>query len=257
MDDKSLYGRLLGLSSPWAVDKVELRLEQGEVHVWVVLPSKELWVCPDCQARAPIHDHRERVWRHLDTFQYRTMLHARVPRLNCPRHGVRQLPVPWAEEGSRFTALYEALAIDWMMKQAALAAVAQRLHLTWDEAAGIQERAVRRGLARRQLEPARHLGVDETSLLIRDAVCAASARAANAFAFAGACPDSAEADIRQIRTLIDQSRRSSGQAVADGELTPADWETLDGYLSLAQASLAPGTLGEAAGFLEHACDFFP
>lgn len=162
MDEKILYAKLLGLNSPWGVDKVELRLDEGEVHVWVVLPPKQLWVCPDCLERAPIHDHRERVWRHLDTFQYRTLLHARVPRLNCPRHGVRQLRVPWAEEGSRFTALFEALAIDWM-KQAPLAAVAERLHLSWDEAAGIQERAVRRGLARREVETVRYLGVDETS----------------------------------------------------------------------------------------------
>jgi transposase len=162
MDDKSLYAKLLGLTAPWGVEKVELRLAEGEVHVWVSLPPKELWVCPDCLERAPIHDHRERIWRHLDTFQYRTLLHARVPRLNCPTHGVKQIRVPWAEDNSRFTALFEALAIDWM-KQASISAVAERLHLSWDEAAGIQERAVRRGLARRRAEPVRYLGIDETS----------------------------------------------------------------------------------------------
>jgi hypothetical protein len=112
------------------------------------------------------HDHREREWRHLDTCQYRTLVHARVPRLNCPTHGIRQVRVPWAEEGARFTALFEALAIDWM-KHAAIAAVAERLRLSWDEAAGIQARAVRRGLRRRQAVPARHLGIDETSFARR------------------------------------------------------------------------------------------
>ena len=162
MDDKALYARLLGLAPPWGIERVELKLAEGEVHLYVALAPKELWVCPECLARAPIHDHRERVWRHLDTFQYRTLLHARVPRLNCPSHGIKQLRVPWAEDGSRFTALFEALAIDWM-KQASISAVAARLHLTWDEAAGIQNRAVRRGLARRQAEPVRYLGIDETS----------------------------------------------------------------------------------------------
>lgn len=162
MDDKTLYSRLLGLSAPWGVEKVELKLTEGEVHVWVALPPKELWVCPECLAAAPIHDHRERVWRHLDTFQYRTLIHARVPRLDCPNHGVKQIRVPWAEAGSRFTALFEALAIDWL-RQAPIAAVAERMGLSWDETAGIQTRAVRRGLARRTLEPPRYLGVDETS----------------------------------------------------------------------------------------------
>lgn len=162
MDDKSLYAKLLGLTPPWGVENVELKLATGEVHIHVALPPKELWVCPECLERAPIHDHRERVWRHLDTFQYRTFLHTRIPRLNCPNHGIKQIQVPWAEDGSRFTAIFEALAIDWM-KQASISAVAQRLHLTWDEAAGIQERAVRRGLARREAEVVRYMGIDETS----------------------------------------------------------------------------------------------
>ena len=162
MDDKALYAKILGLMEPWAVEKVELHLTEGEIHVWTALPANTLWVCPECLAGAPIHDHKERVWRHLDTCQYKTLLHARVPRLNCPTHGVKQIRVPWAEEGSRFTALFEALAIDWM-KQASISAVGKQLRLSWDEAAGIQERAVRRGLLRRQAEPVRYLGIDETS----------------------------------------------------------------------------------------------
>lgn len=162
MDDKTLYAKLLGLTPPWGVEKVELKLKEGEVHITVALPPEQLWVCPECLERAPIHDHRERTWRHLDTFQYQTLLHARVPRFNCPTHGVKQLRVPWAEEGSRFTALFEALAIDWML-QAPIDAVAKRLQLSWDSAAGIQKRAVERGLARRKSEPLVNLGIDETS----------------------------------------------------------------------------------------------
>jgi transposase len=162
VDDKILYAKLLGLTPPWSVEKVELRLKEGEVHITVALPPEQLWVCPECLERAPIHDHRERTWRHLDTFQYRTLIHARVPRLNCPTHGVKQLRVPWAEEGSRFTALFEALAIDWML-QAPIDAVSKRLQITWDMAAGIQKRAVERGLARRKSEPRKNIGIDETS----------------------------------------------------------------------------------------------
>ena len=46
---------------------------------------------------------------------------------------------------------------------APISAVAERLRLSWEEAAGIQARAVRRGLARRTLEPPVFVGVDETS----------------------------------------------------------------------------------------------
>jgi transposase len=70
--------------------------------------------------------------------------------------------VPWSEPGSGFTALLEALVIDWL-KEASLATVARRLRLSWDQVDGIQARAVRRGLARRKRERITHVGVDETS----------------------------------------------------------------------------------------------
>src|SRR6266508_1595244 len=161
-DGRTLYATLLGITEPWGVELVEMKQEAGEVHVTVALPANTRWVCPECLAAAPIHDHQDRTWRHLDTCQFKTFVHARVPRLNCPTHGIRQLRVAWAEPGSRFTALFEALAIDWL-KQASLSAVAKQLRISWDEADGIMGRAVERGLARRQLEPPRYVGVDETS----------------------------------------------------------------------------------------------
>ena len=161
-DSRTLYATLLGITEPWGVEVVEMKQEAGEVHVTVALPPSTRWVCPECHAGAPIHDHQDRTWRHLDTCQFKTLVHARVPRLSCPTHGIRQLRVAWAESGSRFTALFEALAIDWL-KQASVSAVAKQLRISWDEADGIMQRAVRRGLARRQLEPPRYVGADETS----------------------------------------------------------------------------------------------
>ena len=157
-----LYTAVLGLEAPWRVERVETQLKAGEVHVWVALPKGERWVCPECLAVAPIHDHQDRQWRHLDTCQFKTVIHARVPRLNCPTHGIRQLTVPWGEPGSQFTAMFEALAIDWL-KQASVSAVAKYLRISWDEASGILGRAVKRGLARRDAVAPRYVGIDETA----------------------------------------------------------------------------------------------
>ena len=123
-----LYEAVLGLSAPWSIAQVETKLDAGEVHVTVALPVNTRWVCPECHAEAPIHDHQERSWRHLDTCQFHTIVHARVPRLKCPAHGIRQLQVPWAEPGSQLTAMFEALAIDWRL-QASLTAVARHLRI--------------------------------------------------------------------------------------------------------------------------------
>jgi len=109
-----------------------------------------------------LYDHREREWRHLDTCQLQTRLHARVPRVDCPTHGVLQSPVPWATPGSKFTLLFERLAID-RVREAAVAAVARQLQLGWDAVWGIERRAVARGLARRETLALRSVGVDEKS----------------------------------------------------------------------------------------------
>jgi transposase len=94
--------------------------------------------------------------------QYETLVIAEIPRVKCPDHGVHQISVPWAEDTSRFTALFEALVISWL-HEASFAGVARQLRLSWDQVSGIQDRAVRRGLARRSLMSPRCIGVDETS----------------------------------------------------------------------------------------------
>jgi transposase len=161
MQDRELYRQILGIQSPWFVDRVELDQAKAEVRVYVEHDADVNWLCEKCGKSCKLYDHQgERRWRHLDTCQYRTILHAKVPRSDCPEHGPRVVKLPWAEPSSRFTALFEALAISWL-QQASQKAVAKQLHLSWDEIHLIMERAVERGLARRQAEPVHRLGVDE------------------------------------------------------------------------------------------------
>ncbi len=163
MRDTDLYGRILGIESPWEVTGVELRLEAGEVEVFVARGKGESLRCPVCGGAASRHDSRRRRWRHLPTCQYRTVLTADVPRVRCADHGVLTIGVPWPEAGSRFTALFEALVIDWL-GAASISAVARLLDLSWDQVSGVMERAVKRGLKRRgPASGSRVLGVDETS----------------------------------------------------------------------------------------------
>ena len=164
MDDRSLYATILGLAAPWEVERVELTESEQVVHVWVHARDGTAFGCPVCGEASPIYDHKKRSWRHLDTCQFQTLLHAAVPRVECGTHGVRLISVPWAERRSHFTLLFERLAIAWL-KEATPLAVARRLGLTWEEANGIVERAVHRGLARRTSVAGRRLGIDEHSYL--------------------------------------------------------------------------------------------
>ncbi len=116
MQDTKLFETILGIPTPWHVARVELKPEDERVDVWLEHEPTR-WPCPNCGETVPAFDHAaERTWRHLDTCQFQTHLHAEIPRVQCPTHGVKQVRVPWAEPRSRFTGLLERLIIDLILQ---------------------------------------------------------------------------------------------------------------------------------------------
>ena len=109
---EGLFTSALGLVAPWEVDKVELDTARRRIDFEVRCSARTL-ACPHCDAADQrIHDRLRRSWRHLDFFQFEAWLHADVPRVVCSGCGkTSQVGVPWAREGSGFTALFEALAL--------------------------------------------------------------------------------------------------------------------------------------------------
>lgn len=161
MQDTALYQYLLGLQSPWTVSRVNLDVNGQRVDVWAEHPEDAAWACPQCSRTLPLYDHaEERTWRHLDSCQFQTHLHARIPRVECGQHGVVQVLVPWAEPRSRFTLLFERLAID-VLRQCDVSGATRILRISWDEAWRLMERAVTRGRQRNVRTVVRRIGVDE------------------------------------------------------------------------------------------------
>jgi transposase len=162
MKDTGLYQQLLGLTEPWGVSRVALDVPGARVEVYVAHQAGASWCCPECGKECVLYDHAaERTWRHLDTCQFQTHLHARLPRVNCPEHGVRNVAVPWAEKGGRFTLLMERLLIDLLEQCQSILGVCRITGISWEEGAGVMARAVARGRARKEAVPLRYLGVDE------------------------------------------------------------------------------------------------
>jgi transposase len=161
MQDTALYQYLLGLQSPWTVSRVSLDINGQRVDVWAEHQEDAAWACPHCTKTLPLYDHaEERTWRHLDSCQFQTHLHARIPRVACGEHGVVQVLVPWAAPRSRFTLLFERLAID-VLSQCDVTGATKILRISWDEGWGIMTRAVKRGRHRKAPKVVRQIGIDE------------------------------------------------------------------------------------------------
>jgi transposase len=160
----NFFRSLLELKEPWRVVAVELKDEERSVEIEVEWPDSYKVPCAECGRACAVYDHAGvRWWRHLDTMNRMTRICSRVPRSNCPEHGVKTAAVPWANESSRFTVEFETQVIDLLLLARSQSQAARHLELSWHQVHDVQAAAVERGLARRSVEDIERVGLDEKS----------------------------------------------------------------------------------------------
>lgn len=161
MEIEDHYALLLGIHSPWEISSVDLNMAGNRVDIEIEYTNGS-GICPECGEECPKHGDRERrTWRHLDTMQFSTYLHAQLPRIKCKKHGAKTVTAPWATKNSRFTLLFEAFAIRVIQASRSIEEARKLLNLNWHQVEAIKRRAVERGLARRDATDIEYLGIDE------------------------------------------------------------------------------------------------
>jgi transposase len=147
------------------VDK-EVLINESEqrVDIYIDHASGIQVRCPECNKFYGLYDHApERVYRHLNTCQMATYIHVRPPRVNCPRHGVKQIASEFGENSSDMTYAFESFVIQ-IAQECSIEATGRLCDLSWDRGWNALERAVARGLARKEHKIPRRIGVDEKSI---------------------------------------------------------------------------------------------
>lgn len=163
MDKLEVFQAALGLGEPWRVDRAEFDPEQGQLDVHVDFTRGARFACPEGDETAcPVHDTEQKTWRHLDFFQHHAYVHARVPRVHCPAHGVRQVTVPWARPGSGFTQLFEALLVEFCVHMP-VAAVARLVGEHDTRIWRVLDHYVEVARAQADYSGVARVGIDETS----------------------------------------------------------------------------------------------
>jgi transposase len=163
MNDWELFSRALGLQEPWQVVDVQFDAEQRRLDLRIDFPKGSRFACPRCgREGCEVHDTEVKTWRHLDFFQHQAYLTARVPRVICAEHNVRQVEVPWARERSGFTLLFEALVMA-LVKEMPVAPLAALIGESDMRVWRIVHHYVDQAVEAQDLSGMERAGIDETS----------------------------------------------------------------------------------------------
>lgn len=163
MDKLELFRAALGLQEPWRVVRTDFSVEARRLDLHLDFPKGARFPCPEGdEASCPVHDTVAKTWRHLNFFEHQAYLHARVPRVSCPAHGVRQVTLPWASPASGFTMLFEALLMT-LLSEMPVKAVARLVGENDTRLWRLVHRHVEAARARVSMAGVSSVGIDETS----------------------------------------------------------------------------------------------
>jgi transposase len=132
--ERRFFEAILGVPAPWRIEHADLSLTEARLDLYVGHLAGSIWPCPECHTELPCHDlAARRTWRHLDACQFLTLVHASVPRVECPRHAVRDVGVPWANAGSLYTTAMERHIIG-LIQRGGVSEAARTLRIDWADA---------------------------------------------------------------------------------------------------------------------------
>lgn len=162
MQENILFGQALGLGNGWKVTKSEMDIVGQQLKLWLDFEAGSYFACPKCGEYCPVHDTVEKKWRHLNFWQHRTELNARVPRTCCKEHGVLQSEVPWARSGSGFTLMSEAMIL-LLCKEMSVSAASKQFGETDKRLWRVIDHYVTEAHAAKDWSGVRRIMIDETS----------------------------------------------------------------------------------------------
>jgi transposase len=121
----NVFESALEIPEPWYVFHHELAKEEKTLHIYIEYRSGAEFSCPNCgTSGCKVHDiqDQDRTWRHLDFWQYQTILHARMPRVKCESCGkIRTVIIDWARPGAGLSLLFEYHLLSLMVEMPVLA----------------------------------------------------------------------------------------------------------------------------------------
>lgn len=164
MKQEDVFALGLGLSAPWKLLGQSLDTEKNPFQLILEVGAERgaQYPCPHCGKLRKAYDFQEMTWRHLNFFQHHCYLKARVPRVNCPEHGIHRTTVSWSRQGSGFTLLFEQVVMS-LAREMPVNAVAKHVGATDNRIWRIVRHYVSQAVRAMDLSALSGLGLDETA----------------------------------------------------------------------------------------------
>lgn len=166
MNSTEIFGIALGLSSPWYVEKVELLPGEltGEKELHLYLNFERGYKFQDSSGSlTTAYDTVDRSWQHLNFFQHRCYLHARVARIQGKDGSIHQVTVPWARDQSGFTLLFEAYSMLLIESEMPVSKVSECVKVTAPRIWRVFNYWIQHAVSQDKLDSVSQIGMDETS----------------------------------------------------------------------------------------------
>lgn len=159
------FDLLLNLDEDWQVKKVEADYKSSDIKIIVEFIGKHA-ECPKTLEICKLYDHApERLWRHLDTMQYKTYISCKLPRVKNKSGKIITIVPPWASKHERHTYLFEHAVIDLLSATKNQTKTAELMRCGFNVINRVIHLSTERGLSRRNLSDLQfeHLSIDEKS----------------------------------------------------------------------------------------------
>ena len=105
-----IFSIALGLEEPWSIKEIIFNKESLQLDIYLQF-TKGFKFTMDDGRKYTAHDTVDRSWQHLNFFQHKCYLHAKVPKVKQADGKIKTIEVPWARKSSGFTLLFEAFTM--------------------------------------------------------------------------------------------------------------------------------------------------
>jgi transposase len=109
-NSQEIFSIALGLQAPWYIKEIIFNKDTLQLDIYLQFKKGTKFLAEDGQEYTA-HDTVERKWQHLNFFQHKCYLHAKVPKIKQSDGKTQTQAVPWARKGSGFTLMFEAFSM--------------------------------------------------------------------------------------------------------------------------------------------------